>query len=364
MQYISPLHFLELSAAGSTIDKKDLLLAKKKLLAELELNDGKGIVINGKERTKNDIVRFFDDLQQTADLSYHTAIYQDKVLLKFLEYNTLEKKDRFASNPLYADEAFIEWIGPFYADSFVSFARECFLHFMVDEWTTLMDNPMMMTPFQKETAWGGLEKDMRADIEQLSFFANKKMSRSDLVSVESICDFRHIQMLFRLPAERFGALRDELAFAIMQLCISAFNHVDRDWARNTIENAHVLAVSEELKKQVYNKKYEMDGIVAGSTGGGGGTSTNWWTYVRVALFVIFIIIRVSGACSRSSYSYNYERPTPIYIHPAGSDSTISLESLEERARRIQEPKSTKPLSDSEAQKALQDMMKRQGPPKY
>ncbi|HSC40489.1 MAG TPA: hypothetical protein VLD19_21550 [Chitinophagaceae bacterium] len=364
MQYISPLHFLESSAAGSAIDKKDLLLAKKKLLAELELNDGKGIVINGKERTKNDIVRFFDDLQQTADLSYHTAIYQDKVLLKFLEYNALEKKDRFADNPLYADEVFIEWIGPFYVNSFVSFARECFLHFMVDEWATLMDNPLMMTSYQKETAWQDLEKDMRSDIEQLSFFGNKKMSRSDLVSVESICDFRHIQMLFRLPADRFGALRDELAFAIMQLCISVFNHVDRDWARNTIENAHVLAVSEDLKKQVYNKKYEMDNIVAGSTGGG-STSGNWWTYVRIALFVIFIIIRVSGACSRSSnsYNYNYKPPASIYVHSSSGDS-ISLQTLQERMQQIEERKEAKQLTDSEARKALQNIMKQQGPPKY
>ncbi len=60
------------------------------MLAELELNDGNSILVNGKEVSKNDIIRFFDDLQQSTDLSYHVAVYRDKVLLKFLEYSILE----------------------------------------------------------------------------------------------------------------------------------------------------------------------------------------------------------------------------------------------------------------------------------
>ena len=153
MQYISPLHFLELSAAGSTIDKKDLLLAKKKLLAELELNDGKGVEINGKELFTNDIVRFFDDLQQAPDLSRHLAIYRDPILLRIMEHNLLERKDRIASNPLYGDEAFINWISPYYAHSFMAFADECLLYSMDDSWTTLLGNPFLMNNYDQEAVW-------------------------------------------------------------------------------------------------------------------------------------------------------------------------------------------------------------------
>ena len=44
MQYISPLHFIELSSAD-TIDRRDLLLAKKKMLAELELNEAEVVAL-------------------------------------------------------------------------------------------------------------------------------------------------------------------------------------------------------------------------------------------------------------------------------------------------------------------------------
>lgn len=349
---------MELSAAD-TIDRKDLLLAKKKMLAELELNDGKGVEINGREVSKNDIIRFFDDLQQSSDLSYHLAVYHDKVLLRFLEYNILEKKDKFAANPLYAEEAFISWLSPYYAHSFTAFADECFHSLLDDEWTTLLSNPLLMNSYYQETAWENLEKGIHADTERLKIYSDKKITQAELNGIAPICDFRHIMMLERLPAERFASARDELAFAIMQVCISAFNHANRGWARNTIENAHILAVSEELKKQVYDKKYEMDTIASGNNGGS-SEKTPLWTIVRIALFVLFIAARLGGSCNRSSSSYNnynYNYTPPATERSVNTDS--SFRTLQERMKKLRESKN--PLSDSEAGESLQELLKRPAP---
>jgi len=352
MQYISPLHFIELSSAD-TIDRKDLLLAKKKMLAELELNDGKGIAINGKEVSKNDIIRFFDDLQQSTDLSWHLAIYHDKVLLRFLEYNILEKKDKFDNNPLYTETAFIDWIGPYYATSFSIFSNDCFTSLMDDELATLLANPLLMNSYHQETAWESIIKNIEANTEHLKFYEGKKINRNGINDVAPICDFRYVRMLERLPAERFASTRDDLAFAIMQVCINAFNHTDKDWARNTIENAHILAVSEELKKQVYNKKYEMETAAAGN---GSSEKTPLWTIVRIALFVLFVAARLGGSCNRSSsYNYNYNnnlRSSPSYYQSSSPNDTLNK--LLERIKKAKESK--KPLSDSEASQSLQDLL--------
>ena len=343
MQYISPLHFIELSSTD-TIDRKDLLLARKKMLAELELNEGSGLEINGKEVSRNDIVRFFDDLQQSADLSYHLAIYKDPVLLKFLEYNTLEKNDRIAKNPLYADDAFINWLSPYYAASFVVFAAACFENLADDEWATLLRNPQLMNSYNQETAWEGLEKSMQGDISRLKFYADKKiMTQGELDGISPVCDFRHVMMLERLPEERFRQLRDEMAFSMMQVCINAFNHTNRGWARNTIDNAHILAVSEELKKQVYNKKYEMDSLEGGSSKGGSSNKVQAWTIVRIVLFVLFVGSRLFNNCNRS-HDYNYSNPQPIYFQPRPGDTT--LERLQEEFRKMNNSNRKEPLSDS------------------
>lgn len=124
MQYISPVALLETLTPGQA-DKKGFSLAKKKMLAELELNGGSVVTISGREFTRNDIIVFFDNLQHTDNLSYHIIVANDAVLLRFLEYNFLENRDRFSNNELYSDAGFIEWISPYFFTSFTSFAEEC-----------------------------------------------------------------------------------------------------------------------------------------------------------------------------------------------------------------------------------------------
>ncbi|MEY4904292.1 MAG: hypothetical protein RLZZ292_2107, partial [Bacteroidota bacterium] len=53
MTYTSPFRLLDLGA-GATLDKSVLNLAKKKILAELDLSSSQTIVLAGQEMTKND----------------------------------------------------------------------------------------------------------------------------------------------------------------------------------------------------------------------------------------------------------------------------------------------------------------------
>ena len=276
------------------------MLARKKMLAELELNDGHGIVINGKEVSKNDIIRFFDELQQSDDLSYHIAVYKDKVLLKFLEYNILENREWFALTALYTEESFIEWISPYYAASFIAFAGECYRNFMDREWATLLGNRVLMNRYARETAWISLEKLIRVNISRLEFIESKPVWEFTKEEVKGICDFRHVEMLALLPVERFGQVRDELAFSIMRLSIKMFNHVDRKWAIKRVEQAHALAVSERMKEVLYNKQVEME-ILASK-----GRWHDWKSNFRLGspriIFLAFFLLIQVITCNRDSKS--------------------------------------------------------------
>jgi len=257
MQYISPFHFVELPPTGA-IDRKDISLARKKMLAELELNDGKGIEINGKEVSKNDIVLFFDELQQSSQLSWHIAIYRDKVLLGFLEQGILEEKDRFAQNLLYTDEDFIVWISPYYANAFVPFFNNCFQLHLDKKAGTLLNNPLLMNSYYRETTWDNIAKNMEPGIDRLRSIAQKRLVMDDLTELSRLCDFRRLKMLSQLPAERFCAVRDEMAFAMMHTCIKIFNYINKKWAVTNIRNAGHLAVSEDLKDQIHDVQLDME----------------------------------------------------------------------------------------------------------
>lgn len=378
MQYISPLRYVELSAAD-TIDRKDLLLAKKKMLAELELNDGRGIEINGKDVSKNDIVRFFDDLQQSADLSYHFEVYKDKALLDFLEHNALGRQSRFASNPVYADESFITWISPYYAHSFSTLAIQCLSSLMDDTWSALLSNPLMMNSYHTETVWEDMERKIRNDISKIEYAEESRVTRDSMAEVGDICGFKYVCMLGLLPETRFALVRDEMAFAMMQLCIKIFNHVDREWPIIIIQNAHVLAVSEQMKNQIDGKRIEMETIEKNNK------RSFWrprlqWNNGRMVFFFLFVIFKVITCGISHSSNDNIRYIPAVQYQPADSsfrsfqqriknldNDTSALitapnkaavyDSMRRLVEKIQKMKASgKPMTDSEVKKAMHDLL--------
>ncbi len=349
MHYLSPFHFIELPGSGQP-DKKAILLARKKMLAELELNDGHGIVINGKEVSKNDIIRFFDELQQSADLSYHIAVYEDKVLLKLLEYNILENKEWFVPNPLYTDALFIEWIGPYYATSFAAFAGECYQQLMDKEWMTLLGNPVLMNGYAMETAWTSLEKLIRLDINRLNLAESGRVAEFTKATVKGILDFRRVEMLVLLPVNRFEQVRDELAFTIMKLSIKMFNHVDRKWGLKQVEQAHALAASERMKDVLDDKRVEMETIVSNMRRS--GWKPNFiWKSPRLIIIVLILLGR-AVTCNMGSNSSNSPRYAPVTFIDSGRQAAQLLaDSLSKKPET-----SSTPLSDSDTKEALRRLI--------
>jgi hypothetical protein len=348
MQYISPFHFLELSATDQ-IDKKDILLARKKMLAELELNDGNSILVNGKEVSKNDIIRFFDDLQQSTDLSYHVAVYRDKVLLKFLEYSIIENKDRFAANPLYTDAAFIDWVTPFYAASFAPFMTTRYQEINEAEWTTLIgDNPVLMSGYQAEIACRSLEKIIRLDIDRVDFLESKPVWEFTKEEVKDVCDPKRAAMLELLPEDRFGQVRDELAFNIMKLSIKMFNGVDRKWGVKQVKQARGIAASDRMKEILHDKQLEMESISSRARRSG-------WKFnfgnPRLIFILLFVVIKAAtcnmGRSSSNNYDYNNYTPKVVLSDSAARRLLDSLSS---------KPALPAPLSDTAAKQSTQNLL--------
>ncbi|HSC40488.1 MAG TPA: hypothetical protein VLD19_21545 [Chitinophagaceae bacterium] len=258
MQYISPFHFITLPVTGAP-DKKGVLLAKKKLLAELELNNDRAIIVNGKELGRNDVVFFFDSLLQSEqEIAHHMTIYRDKPLLQFLEHNTLAASASFAANPLYSDEAFIDWLSPYYANAFIELARKCYQHFRNDDWAALLARPILMNQYYRETTWTSLKKSIRADMGQLSYYSWKTLTRSDLKQIGDCCDSRRLDMLAQLPVARFSELRDNLALTIMEVAIQVFTQVDYQWALAIMNNSYQLAVTEDVKELLARQHAKME----------------------------------------------------------------------------------------------------------
>jgi hypothetical protein len=274
MLYLSPSSLLG-EVIPQPFDKKAIQLARKKLLAELELNEGNDLQIRGRSYGKNDIINYFEDLLQDNVLQYHAAISQDKVLLVFLEAADIQPGERFAKNPLYTDPFFIRWISAWFTGSFRRLTLECFKSSGDLTLTTLFSNPYLMTPADQELVWIDVAKVIRDNIALLNRFQSQRQQRGRhwivrnsvrhtirISAVSGLMDGDYLRMIELLPESRFSELRNRYAFVIMQAAIFIFNtrSYKRDLAEKWIVNAESLAVSSELKNQIRDKLLEFKRI--------------------------------------------------------------------------------------------------------
>jgi len=305
MQYISPSILLKDVSAAPT-DKKNLTLAKKKMLAELELNGGTTITFNNKEFTKNDIINYFDNAQQDESLAYHVAIANDVFLLKFLENNVLENRHGFAKNELYSDPAFIDWVSPYFFTSFTTFGIECIRKTNAEDWIALLDSPMLMNDKFKAQAWDLFEEEFTYYLTHLRSFTTDKPTIG-LNDLNRLCNFNFTRILQKLPAHRFYNLHDAYATAMGNAAIYAFRKGERSISGIYIDNAISLAFSKSVKADLEKRRNDWDEAMqriggagghtaSGASSGGGGMSTV--AIIRIIVIIVVALFRIAS-CSHN-----------------------------------------------------------------
>jgi len=264
---INAIYFTRLFATGHftrDVNSKTLAIAKKKLLAELELGGGVTITIQGKEITKNDILIFFDELQKVENIDYHIIVAEDPILLGLLEYNFLEMGDWFKKNEMYKDQGFIEWISPFYFTSFTTFAESCIICEDDARLKTLIRNPLLMTLRDTESAWAEVEQLIRKDLAELQHFVNHRnvpqWHEIEYYGIKHLFGYEYVGIILALPVDRFTILRDEYAYIAMQCATHVFGKVSKEKAHAITETALLLAVTEGMKEKISYKQAEMFNI--------------------------------------------------------------------------------------------------------
>jgi len=343
VRYVSPILMMDLPVS-STYDKKDLLLAKKKMLAELELAGTTTVQIKGKELSKNDILQLFERLGETSDFRFHVAVASDQNLIDFLEGKSIiRKKSNTNPNPLHDDLAFISWISPYYYQSFVQFADTFIKKQDTDSWDHLLSAKKLMDFKHEDMAWSKIEASFERKLDEVKALLTNDQARLryDFVTEsERLCDYRLINMMLSLPEERFSSFRDEYAFHMMELLIAVFNTRNlgnQHYATETLLNAKLLAVSEYSKDSIQKKHDEMEGLLLEASHGQSSSKSSgnipWTAVVAILVFVFRMAMSCGGGSTKSSYdfpSYNYS-PQKYNSTLLDSLAALSSESFEQIA---------------------------------
>ena len=270
MRYLSPASLqigpFDPKPLQTSLDAKTIQRERKKLLAELELSGGESLELNGRLFTKNELLAYFDELEQENIAGYHLAVAEDTVLLKFLQTGAIDEKQAFNDTTIYDDQRFIAWLSPYFYSTFVNFVTHCFDQPNAAGMRTILDNRLLMTVTDKERAWQFITAILEKNIALFEHYKNRYKKNSPrmmrVTRIMPILESAYLDAIRELPDNRFAALKDKYAFSMQYPAIATFNRDGRH-AHNAVrwlEDAEQLAVSDNLKATIREKATELGKI--------------------------------------------------------------------------------------------------------
>jgi len=314
MRYLSPTSLPDRPSINPP-DKKALQLQRRKLLTELELSADGYCVINDRPFSKNDLLEYFETLQEDTILYYHAEVSKDEVLTGFLEQGQLLEDASFLDSDLYTNPEFLQWISPYFHTAFTQYVAECLQNIDETGLHTILRNHLLMTDYDREQAWILIGQSVENRISRLEDLLEPDRQPKPVPTLADLFPegaHQFIRMIVALPEGPFTGLRNKYAAYLMQGCILVFNKEkdQRDLILGWMEYIKRLAVSEELVRDVEEKIAEMERLRRKSDSG----------MTRVAIFIGIILLKFLLFNSHSPSSYDPPKFTK-FTYVNGKDTT-------------------------------------------
>jgi hypothetical protein len=298
MPYTSPFTTLGVEDIGHISDKNALNLAKKKLLAEVDLSNTQTILRGKREMTKDDVLKAFDAIGTMGNWEHHRAVAQDTVLLNFLETYKLDKDQQFKDTDIYENDDFIEFISPYFSEAYEKTLLYALDHRQPKRLENLIyGNSFLGTDMDLEMIWTRIEQFIQDKISVIDDIADQ-IERSVQFPDAELVNYTSKQMiecLNQLPSGQFDWLRDNYAIALYNLSANMWNKRDYYRANDIAQNAAMLALSPEERNLVDERiaffKGELNRLNSSST-----EDTSDANYGRYIFWAIFIFLQVFRHC--------------------------------------------------------------------
>ncbi len=293
MQYISPFHSLGIEDDIETLDKQSLNLAKKKLLAEIDLSPTYTILRGRKEMTKDDVLKAFDVLPNINQWRFHRVITQSPLLLALLENNILERGIKIEPKPDYDDTDFINFVSPYYAHSFLKIILECLEKRQPNRMDTLVyDTPFLMTDQDAEFVWSKVEQFLNDKIETLELMT-EQLKKSIKFTDKEVIGFHTISMmecLNLLPKDDFDWIRDRYALAMYNFSANSWNAGLHYRAMDFVRQAQTLVLSDHERQLIDERIAFFENEILKINQDNGPSES--WGSGRSLLWLVFILFQL------------------------------------------------------------------------
>jgi len=254
MQYLSPFHYLTNDLrADILIDAGKIKLARKKLLAEVELSDTQSIFINKKELAKFDIIVLFDSLADPQTYNIHKAIFNDKILLDFLENTTIPVLHDFTKDEQINTPEAIAFISPYYLQIILTLVSTAIITGNATFFTSFFAQHHLLTNEDNFKVHEQIEKKVKA-IENKLLLLEKKLVQKVRITNKDIAALeiaKSIAVVNTLPAD-FNALKDIVGNLLNTFGCSLTKYYYNKFAEHFYIQARKLYCSDNIRQYFRN----------------------------------------------------------------------------------------------------------------
>jgi hypothetical protein len=297
MRYVSPFQQLGIEADGN-LDKSDLNLAKKRLLAELDLSSKSTILRGSVEMTKDDVIKQFDKLNSVQNWDFHRLVLADNSLLKFVRDGHWHAKKHLRTEAKYDTPEFIEFISPYFLNTYKSLVVRYVANGDSYNLRTVLNiTPRLLTESDNDDVWVNVESFLDGWKDDLDEIAENVKEGHDYTD-KALIPYHgksFIECLNLLPDD-FHWFRDDYANSLFNLSAYSWNKNKHYRAAHLVKNARLLDTSEDTAAMI-DERIEWFDAELKRINSSGDSDSSWdiATTVRVLLFVVFFLLRV-GAC--------------------------------------------------------------------
>lgn len=254
LHYQSPLQILSRAGihTGNELQKADLLLARKVLLAELDLHNKTTIQWDGREIGRDDILKMFDLFEAELTIEYHNAIAQDEALALFLARHQFQENQQFKSNPVYKRAGFKQFVSPYFLAALQKNFFHTLLHPNLAKATALLDLLPYLDESSTQKFWDQLRVALDQKLEQLK--AAQFNVHLNAIDINGLGEKKYfhpelIDTLNLLP-DSFEGYRSGYGFALLKLAAACMRNSRGETAVYILNQAKFLEGGALFRTQI------------------------------------------------------------------------------------------------------------------
>ncbi|MEI6707991.1 MAG: hypothetical protein WCK96_12755 [Methylococcales bacterium] len=250
MNFINPFDLLEVETTDNDAIKK----AKRRKLADIELNDG-FLEIGNQKISRSEFIKLVDELDDNKTKNMYFFIKKNIHLNELLLNNDVKFFYLYQPHKAYQNQDFINFVSPYFAESFSQLLLKAFKtgnNAIVDK---LFSVPLLVNQEYTDKLYKNLSRLLNEQIDEL-----RDISPNDknINSIENNCkSVANIELLNSLP-DFFQKQRNDIAMELRNIAIRVYNFRYTQISYNIVCYAQRIKIDGLIKIKVQKEVEEIN----------------------------------------------------------------------------------------------------------